>query len=196
MRRRGRVRGARATSAVLALLVLVLLMIGCRPDAPDGGGEGRVPTDWSKLPAVTSPDPELAPLGGRQDTYDRICARGRGDSFAKALCGGGRRPEIRDMAELLQLVGLADQRAFALTGNSTSLVAMSVSAINPRILVFPRVDADLKRPDAMTAVGFVRGEPFVELVSRDPPAAISTSICSASSRSAATPAAAAIWRAC
>ena len=72
------------------------------------------------------------------------------------------------MAELLELVGLADQRAFALTGNSTSLVAMSVSAINPRILVFPRVDADLKRPDTMTAVGFVRGEPFVELVSRDP----------------------------
>ena len=72
------------------------------------------------------------------------------------------------MAELLELVGLSDQRAFALTGNSTSLVAMSVSAINPRILVFPRVDADLKRPDTMTAVGFVRGEPFVELVSLDP----------------------------
>ncbi len=168
VRRRDRVRSARATSAVLALLVLALLMIGCRPDGPAGAGEGRAPTDWSKLPAATSPDPELVPLGGRQDTTDRICARGRGDSFAKALCGGGRRAEIRDMAELLELVGLADQRAFALTGNSTSLVAMSVSAINPRILVFPRVDADLKRPDAMTAVGFVRGEPFVELVSRDP----------------------------
>jgi len=167
VRRRDRVRSARATSPVLALLVLALLMNGCRPDGPDGAGEGRVPTDWSKLPAAASPDPELVPLGGRQDTVDRICARGRGDSFAMALCGG-RRPEIRDMAELLELVGLADKRAFALTGNSTSLVAMSVSAINPRILVFPRVDADLKRPDTMTAVGFVRGEPFVELVSRDP----------------------------
>ena len=161
--RRGRGRGGRAKVAVLALLVL--LMIGCRPG---GGDDGRAPTDWSTLPAATSPDPELASLGGRENAYDRICARGRGDSFARALCGGGRRPEIRDMAELLELVGLADQRAFALTGNSTSLVAMSVSAINPRILVFPRVDADLKRPATMTAVGFVRGEPFVELVSRDP----------------------------
>jgi DNA-binding beta-propeller fold protein YncE/cytochrome c peroxidase/mono/diheme cytochrome c family protein len=168
MRRRGRVRGVRAPSALLALIALALLMTACRPDAADGGGDGRAPTDWSKLPAATSPDPELAPLGGRQTSHDRICARGRGDSFARALCGGGRRPEIRDMAELLDLVGLGDQRAFALTGNSTSLVAMSVSAINPRILVFPRVDADLKRPDTMTAVGFVRGEPFVELVSRDP----------------------------
>jgi hypothetical protein len=58
---------------------------------------------------------------------------------------------------------------------------MSVNAAQPRIIVFPRVGADLKRPDAMTAVGFVRGEPFVEVVSRDPGRAISTSICSASS---------------
>ena len=66
-----------------------------------------------------------------------------------------------------ELVGLADQRAFALTGNSTSLLANRVSAINPRLLVFPRVGDDLARPAAMTAVGFVRGEQFVELASRD-----------------------------
>jgi len=64
-------------------------------------------------------------------------------------------------------VGLDRNRAFALTGNSTSLVAMNVNPLNPRVIVFPRVGADLKRPDAMTAVGFVRGEPFVEIVSRD-----------------------------
>jgi DNA-binding beta-propeller fold protein YncE len=159
----GRRRRAR-TGAALALVAA--LTIGCRPDAPDDG-DARAPTDWAKLPAVTSPDRELAPLGQRTDAYDRICARGRGDAFAQALCGGGRRPEIRDLKELLQLVGLSERRAFALTGNSTSLVAKSVSAINPRVLVFPRVGADLKRPEAMTAVGFVRGEPLVELVSRD-----------------------------
>jgi hypothetical protein len=102
----------------------------------------------------------------RQETYERLCARGRGDGFSKALCEGGR-PEIRGLAELLELLGLGKERAFALTGNSTSLVAMSVSAINPRILVFPRVQADLTPPASMTAVGFVRGEPFVEVVSRD-----------------------------
>jgi mono/diheme cytochrome c family protein len=159
-------RRRRSPRAGAALVVLAMLSIGCRPDAPDDG-DARAPTDWAKLPAVTSPDPELAPLGLRDDAYQRICARGRGDPFAAALCGGGRRPEIRDLKELLELVDLSERRAFALTGNSTSLVAMSVSAINPRVLVFPRVDDDLKRPDAMTAVGFVRGEPFVELVSRD-----------------------------
>jgi MYXO-CTERM domain-containing protein len=145
--------------------VLALFLTSCEDD-PAGGA--KPPTDWSKLPAVTAPDPEIGPLGMRQETIDRICARGRGDGFARVLCDGGRRPEIRDLAELLERVGLAERRAFALTGNSTSLVAMSVSAINPRLLVFPRVGADLQRPDTMTSVGFVRGEPFVELVSRDP----------------------------
>jgi mono/diheme cytochrome c family protein len=166
MVRRRLARHARPTFAAIAFAALAVLSSGCGDGSEDG--EGRVPTDWAKLPAATNPDPELAPLGGRQDAYDRICARGRGDSFAKALCDGGRRPEIRDMAELLDVVGLAEQRAFALTANSTSLVATSVSAINPRMLVFPRVGADLTRPDTMTAVGFVRGEPFVELASRDP----------------------------
>jgi MYXO-CTERM domain-containing protein len=166
---RRRRRAARARAGVF-LVVVALLLTGC---GSDGEGDSKQPTDWSKLPTVTAPDPELAPFGTREGAYERICARGRGDSFAKALCGGGQRPEIRDMAELLELVGLGDRqasarRAFALTGNSTSLVAMSVSAINPRILVFPRVGADLKRPDTMTAVGFVRGERFVEVVSRDP----------------------------
>jgi len=165
LRRRRRLRGA---SAMVALLALHTLTMGCLPDQPDSGTVVRQPTDWSKLPAtVATPDPELAPLGIREGTYERICARGRGDSFAKALCDGGRRPEIRDLEELLALVGLAETRAFALTGNSTSLVAKSVSAINPRILVFPRVEADLRQPERLTAVGFVRGEPFVELVSRD-----------------------------
>ena len=81
----------------------------------------------------------------RDGTYERICARGRGDSFAKALCDGGRRPEIRDLAGAARAGGPGERRAFALTGNSTSLVAKSVSAINPRMLVFPRVE---RRPAA------------------------------------------------
>jgi cytochrome c553 len=159
----------RPIRGVLLLLLgaLAASSAGCGPSAPDGGDDTQ-PSDWSKLPAPLGADPELALLGTRQVTYDRICARGRGDSFSRALCEGGRRPEIRDMHRVLELAGLHEERAFALTGNSTSLVAMSVSAINPRALVFPRVESDLVRPTAMTAVGFVRGEQFVELVSRDP----------------------------
>jgi mono/diheme cytochrome c family protein len=154
----------RSRARFAALAPLAIWLAGCHPGP---AGDSRQPTNWATLPAVTAPDPELAMLPSRQDAYDRVCARNRGDSFAKVLCGGGRRPEIRDFDELFDLVGLADQRAFALTGNSTSLLANRVSAINPRLLVFPRVGDDLARPATMTAVGFVRGEPFVELASRD-----------------------------
>jgi hypothetical protein len=172
-RRRTRLRAA-------VLIALGVPLGGCgsddppaNPPAPQGGTGGTGGTsgtggnDWSSLPAVTHPDRELSRLGARETTYERVCARTRGDDFAKVLCAEGRPPEIRGMTELLELAGLSDERAFALTGNSTSLVAMSVSAINPRILVFPRVDDDLEPPETMTAVGFVRGEQFVEIVSRD-----------------------------
>jgi MYXO-CTERM domain-containing protein len=129
-----------------------------------------VPTngDWSALPPVVDADHELAALGSREATFNRICARGHNDTFARALCSGGEPPAVKSLVELLALAGLGeDERAFALTGNSTSVVAKHVSAINPRLIVFPRVGTDLQRPDTMTAVGFVRGEQFVEVVSRD-----------------------------
>lgn len=103
----------------------------------------------------------------RDATLERVCARGHSDGFATALCGSGQLPEISNLRDLLQLSGLGEERAFALTGNSTSLVSKSVSAINPRIIVFPRIDSQRPRADGMTAVGFVRGEQFVELASRD-----------------------------
>jgi len=161
---KARRRGRRRRNASTALALLAISLTGCHAGST---GDSRQPTDWSTLPVMTAADPELAPLPSRQDAYDRLCARNRGDSFAKALCGGSRRPEIRDFVELYELAGLADEHAFALTGNSTSLLANRVSAINPRLLVFPRVGDDLARPAEMTAVGFVRGEQFVEVASRD-----------------------------
>jgi DNA-binding beta-propeller fold protein YncE len=168
-----------ATTVVLAALAVALAGCGSEPagDAPStqqGGSAGTSGTggsggsDWSALPAVTFPDTELAALGMRERSYEALCSRGRGDAFSKALCGTGRRPDIRSMVELLSLAGLGEERAFALTANSTSLVSMSVSAINPRLLVFPRVGTDAPKLETMTALGFVRGEQFVEIVSRDP----------------------------
>lgn len=153
-------RRRRAWSALPAILAISALGCGQADPAPPGAGGGP-------QQPVAHVDRELVPLGSGEETRARICARGRGDAFARALCAGTVAPVIPDLAGLLALVGLDQQRAFALTGNSTSLVARSVSAINPRIIVFPRVGADLVRPPDMTSVGFVRGEPFVELVSRD-----------------------------
>jgi DNA-binding beta-propeller fold protein YncE/mono/diheme cytochrome c family protein len=125
--------------------------------------------EWANLPPLSHPDPELDRLGSRAETLRRVCARGRADPFAKVLCEA-ERPAIGSMLQLLELVGLADaeSRAFALTANSTSLVSKSVTGLNPRMIVFPRVESDLVPPQEMTAVGFVRGEQFVELVGRDP----------------------------
>jgi hypothetical protein len=131
-----------------------------------GGGITAAPS-WANLPAVLKPDAELGSMPTREKQYDALCATPRNDSFFKRICGGVR-PNIPDLASLLQLLGLDQNRAFALTGNSTSLVAKSVSALNPRIIVFPRVDATLQQKDDFVVVGFVRGERFVEITSRDP----------------------------
>ncbi len=186
MRRRRRAEPRRNVSrSVLAALALTLVGCGSEldravPSMPQGGmgvtgGAGGMGVTGgasgsagSVLPAVTHPDPELVPLGMRDETYQRVCARGSGDAFVRALCETGERPAIGSLTELLELAGLGAERLFALTANSTSLVSMSVSAINPRMLVFPRVESEGQPLATMTAVSFVRGEQFVEIVSRDP----------------------------
>jgi mono/diheme cytochrome c family protein len=139
-----------------------------------GGSAGAAGTDaiepapsWAALPKVMSPDPELGILPTRETQYERLCATPRNDAFFKRICGGVR-PNIPDLTSLLRLVGLDQDRAFALTGNSTSLVAKSVSALNPRVIVFPRVAPTLEQEDDFVIVSFVRGEPFAEITSRDP----------------------------
>jgi hypothetical protein len=135
------------------------------PDVADIDPVKPAPS-WATLPAVSKPDLELSRLDSREAQYAKLCAQKRGDSFFKRVCGDFR-PDIPDLSALLQLVGLDKNRAFALSGNSTSLVAMSVSALNPRIIVFPRIPATLEPPKELIAVGFVRGEQLVEVVSLD-----------------------------
>ncbi len=155
---------------MLRLMVAAVIGAGglaCAPGGEDPPPGPEAVPDWSKLPAV-APDPELAAFGSRQAKYERLCSVPRGDSFWKAICGSGRRPAIPDLVALLKLLGLDQERAFAMTGNSTSLVAMSVTPLNPRMIVFPRVDgASLEPPADLIAIGFVRGEQLVEAVSRD-----------------------------
>lgn len=134
--------------------------------AAGAGGVEPAPS-WADLPKVVKPDPELGILPSREAQYAKLCGVPRNDAFFKRICGQVR-PNIPDLQSLLRLVGLDQDRAFALTGNSTSLVAKSVSALNPRIIVFPRVAATLEQKDDFVIVSFVRGEPFAEVTSRDP----------------------------
>jgi len=140
--------------------------------ADAGAADGRVPRNivpapsWESLPAPGMLDVELADLPRREAQYAKLCATPHHDTFFEIVCGDVR-PNIPDFAGLLQLVGLDRDRAFALTGNSTSLVAMNVTPLNPRILVFPRVDDGLEKPAELIALGFARGDQFVEIASRD-----------------------------
>jgi len=140
---------------------LLLGVFACSGPAPE---EKAGP--WDDLPPVLEPNAELGELPAREDQYRALCGQPRQDSFFLSVCGA-QRPEIPDLASLIRLVGLDQNRAFALTGNSTSLVKASVSAVNPRAILFPRVDEALTKLPQLTALTFVRGEPFVEVVSRD-----------------------------
>ncbi len=141
------------------LMPLGLFLAGC-------AGDDAPAADWSDLPALVHRDPDLERLPIREEQYERLCALPRNDSFFRAVCGA-ERPDITDMASLIRVAGLDEERAFALTANSTSLVMQMVSAVNPRAIIFPRVTEAREKPDELTILGFVRGDSFAEVVSRD-----------------------------
>ncbi|HKY35070.1 MAG TPA: hypothetical protein VJN18_03955 [Polyangiaceae bacterium] len=151
---------------LLRLSGLLLLACGCAGDEGEPKPIDMPSTSWDDLPELLKPNAELALLPKREEQYAKLCGLGRDDSFFRAICAS-QRPVISDMASLIQVAGLAENRAFALTGNSTSLVKTAVSAVNPRAIIFPRVAETRQKPAQLTALGFVRGEPFVEVVSRD-----------------------------
>jgi mono/diheme cytochrome c family protein len=148
----------------LGLYFAPFLLAACSGDGADPPAGDK--SAWDALPAVVSPDPELKTLPTREAQYRALCATPRGDAFFQSLCATPR-PVINDFTGLLRVAKLDQNRAFALTGNSTSLVKSAVSSINPRLIVFPRVDEKREKAPEMTAIGFVRGEPFAEVVSRD-----------------------------
>ena len=127
-------------------------------DSPDGDDDAE--------PADADPTPEL-PFDPEQ--LGKVCARGNGDRVAQALCGGTNLGGIGDLRAALDF----QSPFFALTANSSSLVARGVSAINPRLIVADRIGfgEDFQQPggiDDTLAMGFARGEQLVELMAFDP----------------------------
>ena len=121
------------------------------------------------------------------DRLEQICARGNGDAVSRAFCDGPP-PKVKSLRDLQAVVGLAfvpgdllngdrddhgvllatGNPAFAITGNSSSLVAQFVSAVNPRAIVFTATNRLETPSPGFVAMGFTRGEQFVELVAQDP----------------------------
>lgn len=141
------------------------------PSAPAGSNDPRDPL------MEVLPDP-LASLPKGQEQLKKVCARGAQDRVAKALCSN---PKIDSIVELQDALGLGFKNrssnaqnggngnpAFAVLGNSSSLVARSVSAINPRAFVFNPPPGRPVRIPGYVIMGFARGEPFVEIAAEDP----------------------------
>ena len=145
-------------------------------------GDGTSGVD-SGLNLDTVADPLFfLPQGTAQLTA--LCARGLGDAVSKAFCMPTTPPVITSLVDLQKLLGLDfkagnDKNAnggnpgFVLSGHSSSLVTRFVSAINPRAIIFtpPKSTGRVNNPQALAsfvAMGFVRGEQFVELISNDP----------------------------
>jgi hypothetical protein len=112
------------------------------------------------------------PKGDAQ--LDTLCDRGNDNAVTRALCTTPR-PNIGSLADLQAALGMefVDIRpgqngrngnpSFAMTGHSSSLVAKSVSPLNPRTIVFNR-DRNDRDDNEFVAMGFTRGDQFAELM--------------------------------
>jgi hypothetical protein len=166
--------------AVLALLALaglrrkktrgllaVALFAGV---APGGCGDDRGrPVGF----AVSPGDVErvwLDRVGTGPPQTAAVCGRGAADPVARALCESPA-PALGGLADLYRALGLGpggDRILTAVTTHSLGLSARTVSALNPRTIVF-RHYSPLDENN-IVAVAFSRGEPFVEMVGYDPTA--------------------------
>ncbi len=135
-------------SARWALLVVVLAALGC------------------ESPVDTDPLSHL-PRGAAQ--LEALCARAGDNAITSALCAG-ETPSVTSLVELQSLLGLAfDENGrpdFALTANSSSLVARQVSAINPRAVLM-NVPED-REDQSFIALAYTRGDQLVEIAVTPP----------------------------
>lgn len=151
---------------ILLSAVTLIISSSCSKDAVDDATEAPANSDWSSLPDVANPEADLRGLPTRQQQFDRLCSMNREDDFLTRICITPR-PALTSLKELIAFLGLDENSAFAFTANSTSLVMRSVSSINPRAIIFPKVTIDNTPPEELNIVSFVRGEPFVEIATRN-----------------------------
>jgi len=167
----------RASLGVLFVALAVVIIVARRRRALlvvplvgilGGGacGDDRATTGF----AVSPGDVEHAWLdrvGSGPTQTAAACARGAADPIARALCASPP-PAIGGLGDLYRALDLAPASGgdrVAVTTHSLGLAARTVSALNPRVVVFPRYSPlDAQR---IAAVAFSRGDPFVEMVGYD-----------------------------
>ena len=151
---------------------------GSRPDAPaqvdarslDAAiGDGSEPID-AAVSVDASPDAGVQvitdPLHGLptgKPMWQTVCNHHYGDGVSAAFCTGANPPALTSIADLEVLLGIvpgAPNVAVTFAGETTGLELRGVTPLNPRAFVI-----DASRTLVLT---FARGEPFVELIARDP----------------------------
>ena len=133
---------------------------GCGPGGSQRGGSGF---------AVSPGDVErvwLARVGTGAAQTAAVCGRGAADPVARALCQSPA-PALSGLADLYRVLGLSPgaESQPAVATHSLGLSARTVSALNPRTVVFRRYSPLTE--SQISAVAFSRGEPFVEMVAFD-----------------------------
>jgi hypothetical protein len=163
--------------------IFVLLAAGCSGgDGNSGSGAGGGGSGTGGTGAVVGTDtdaPVFAGLLQGADQMKALCGRGHQDQAATGLCSAGSIGSLNQLQHVVGLFANNQPPQFALTGHSTSLVERAVSAINPRAIIFTapsaapttqQNDGSFIQDPGFVAMGFVRGEQFVEIAAHDPQA--------------------------
>jgi hypothetical protein len=120
---------------------------------------------------ATPEDVWLGRIGGGSGPVSRGCQIGAADRVAKYLCDRAA-PRVQGLADLYRTLRLEQPAALvaAVATHSLGLSARTVSALNPRVLVFQDIGDKSRQPtyDQLTVTTFVRGEQLVEIAALDP----------------------------
>ena len=131
---------------------------GCGDEGPARGGFAVSPGDVERV--------WLDRVGTGPAQTASVCGRGPADPIARALCGSPP-PALGGLTDLYAALGFSPGSGglAAVATHSLGLSARTVSALNPRVVVFPRYSP--LDDNGIAAVAFSRGEPFVEMVGYD-----------------------------
>jgi hypothetical protein len=166
----------------LALVLAVAACTACSGEiGGDDGDDGGDPPDAAP-PGSYSTDPlEGLPTG--YDQWVALCSRGYNDTVTQAFCAGNQPPVLTSLADVRALLGLelvpgqtqsaaGGNPAFSVASHSTAVSMRHVNELNPRVLIYtpPLGPLNPQSPvpnPTYDFIAFARGEPFVELASKD-----------------------------
>jgi len=153
------IAGLRRRRALLLLPLIGILGGGCGDDPSTPPTSVVSPGDVERI--------WLGHVGTGPAQTAVACGRGAADPIARTLCDPAA-PTLGGLTDLYRALALAPDNGglAAVATHSLGLSARTVSALNPRVVVFPRYSP--LDPNGIAAAAFSRGEPFVELVGFDP----------------------------